>query len=103
MVSPRSGSEIPTGAHPGNTGGKKGRSGRKPNEFKALMQELASSPDAEKTLRAIIKDKKHPKAIEAIKHVTEHGYGKARQPLELEADDSLAALILQAAGVKVPD
>src|SRR5580704_8845020 len=31
--SPRSGSEIPLGAHPGNTGGKKGRSGRKPIAF----------------------------------------------------------------------
>jgi len=30
MVSPLNGAVCPTGAHPGNTGGKKGRSGRPP-------------------------------------------------------------------------
>lgn len=34
------GSEIPLGAHPGNTGGKKGRSGRKPAKIVQLAQEL---------------------------------------------------------------
>lgn len=31
MVSPLTGAECPTGAHPGNTGGKPGRSGRPPS------------------------------------------------------------------------
>jgi len=44
MVSPLNGARSPTGAHPGNTGGKAGRSGRKPDEFK---EELAAIRDAE--------------------------------------------------------
>jgi hypothetical protein len=31
------GARLPLGAHPGNTGGKPGRSGRKPDEFKELL------------------------------------------------------------------
>ena len=38
MVSPLSGAVCPTGAHPGNTGGKPGRSGRPPNELRELFR-----------------------------------------------------------------
>lgn len=41
-VSPLNGAEIPLGAHPGNTGGKKGRSGRPPSELRRLMREGAA-------------------------------------------------------------
>ena len=41
-VSPINGAEIPLGAHPGNTGGKKGRSGRPPSELRRLMREGAA-------------------------------------------------------------
>ena len=37
MRSPRNGASCPTGAHPGNTGGKKGRSGRRPDAFRELL------------------------------------------------------------------
>jgi hypothetical protein len=37
MVSPLNGATCPTGAHPGNTGGKVGRSGRKPDEFREVL------------------------------------------------------------------
>lgn len=40
-ASPRSGVRLPVGAHPGNTGGKKGRSGRKPIEFVTECARLA--------------------------------------------------------------
>lgn len=36
MVSPVTGARCPTGAHPGNTGGKKGRSGRRPDRIRQL-------------------------------------------------------------------
>ena len=39
-ISPRSGAEIPVGAHPGNTGGKKGRSGRRPDTIKQLARTI---------------------------------------------------------------
>lgn len=35
-VSPINGARMPTGAHPGNTGGKKGRSGRRPDRVRQL-------------------------------------------------------------------
>lgn len=38
--SPRTGYRLPVGAHPGNTGGKKGRSGRKPDEFRRALEEV---------------------------------------------------------------
>ena len=41
-VSPVNGAEIPLGNHPGNTGGKKGRSGRPPSELRRLMREGAA-------------------------------------------------------------
>ena len=41
-VSPLNGAEIPLGAHPGNTGGKPGRSGRPPSELRRLMREGAA-------------------------------------------------------------
>lgn len=37
--SPRSGVSLPVGAHPGNTGGKKGRSGRLPSMIRDLARE----------------------------------------------------------------
>ena len=40
MTSPKSGATIPTGAHPGNTGGKKGRSGRRPYAFALFAHSL---------------------------------------------------------------
>jgi hypothetical protein len=39
-TSPKGGARLPLGAHPGNTGGKKGRSGRKPSEVVALARSL---------------------------------------------------------------
>lgn len=38
--SPRNGYRLPLGAHPKNTGGKKGRSGRKPDAFKRALEEV---------------------------------------------------------------
>ena len=37
--SPLSGVSLPLGAHPGNTGGKAGRSGRPANEIRAMMRD----------------------------------------------------------------
>lgn len=44
-VSPRNGAVIPLGAHPGNTGGKKGRSGRKPSTFAGFVRSLHAKED----------------------------------------------------------
>lgn len=44
VITSRSGSTFLTGGHPGNTGGKKGRSGRKSNAFKAVCQGVIDDP-----------------------------------------------------------
>jgi hypothetical protein len=43
--SPLNGAEIPLGAHPGNTGGKKGRSGRRSQKLSLFLAELREKPD----------------------------------------------------------
>ncbi len=40
------GARLPLGNHPGNTGGKKGRSGRPPDAFKAFLAKLRANPKA---------------------------------------------------------
>ena len=53
MVSPISGAECPTGAHPGNTGGKPGRSGRPPNELREAFRNVL--PDGIDYIHSVIK------------------------------------------------
>ena len=49
--SPKNGNRLPLGAHPGNTGGKKGRSGRKPDAFKDFLKaEIRDHPDSRQAL-----------------------------------------------------
>ena len=48
--SPRNGQTIPLGAHPGNTGGKKGRSGRRPVKFSAFLKSLRDKPEVQEAI-----------------------------------------------------
>ncbi len=67
MTSPRSGATVPTGAHPKNTGGKKGRSGRKPDAFRRLLKagSLAAARKAKAYLEtADIEDPRYAWAAE---------------------------------------
>lgn len=57
--SPRSGYALPVGNHPGNTGGKKGRSGRKPNAFKDFLAKLRANPEALTAFETAAKDPTH--------------------------------------------
>ena len=84
--SPLTGAQLPLGNHPGNTGGKKGRSGRKPAEWTVLCQELASNRGQVKRLKRILKDE-HNKNFGAItKLVTEYGFGKAPQRIQMSGE-----------------
>jgi predicted RNA-binding protein YlqC (UPF0109 family) len=49
--SPRSGVSLPVGAHPGNTGGRKGRSGRPPNAFRAVLAAIRDDPSIQDALK----------------------------------------------------
>lgn len=57
MRSPLTGAVVPTGAHPGNTGGKKGRSGRPPLPFKKFLAELRQDPKVQGELARTLKDR----------------------------------------------
>lgn len=79
---PRGGAQLPLGNHPANTGGKPGRSGRKPDEFKALCAALASGDMTIAQVEAILGDAKHPAFVAALKWATENGYGKPKETVE---------------------
>jgi hypothetical protein len=71
-TSPLSGGVIPLGAHPGNTGGKKGRSGRKPGPFKAMLAKIRESPELASSLERAIKDYESRSFAAALKVVTDY-------------------------------
>lgn len=65
--------------------GVKGRSGRKPNAFKALCRELASADNVLNALEAILGDVHHPAFMQALKFVTNYGYGPATRSHDTNA------------------
>ena len=81
MISPKSGAVCPTGAHPGNTGGKKGRSGRKPDAYKQFMRDVVNSPTARKAVETVINDPKHQHFASVWRHLVEQTEGKPVQPI----------------------
>jgi hypothetical protein len=81
-VSPLSGGRIPLGAHPGNTGGKKGRSGRPPNWLREFCDNLLASPKCKAAVRAILSDANHPAFATMWKAAGDRAHGKAEQPLQ---------------------
>jgi len=77
---------LPLGAHPWNTGGKKGRSGRKPNAFKEMCRLLASSDLVWQSVQLILMNPNHPSFNGALKWASENGYGKPAQKIDVRGD-----------------
>lgn len=87
-------------------GGKRAGAGRKPDEFKRLMADIASSKEALELVQGAIKGDPvdeflvlqtgvqvpvKPDAATRLKflqYATDHGYGKANQPLEHKGEGS---------------
>jgi hypothetical protein len=86
MRSPRSGAEVPTGAHPGNTGGKKGRSGRKPFAFRMLARTILEDRKTQAELRRAARDRSTP------------GYGTVIRLLRDSAEDKEGVISLETVG-----
>lgn len=82
MVSPRSGAACPTGAHRQNTGGKKGRSGRKPEWLRDWCDDLLADPTSREQVEAILHDAKHPAFATMWTRVAERAHGKPREHVE---------------------
>ena len=87
--SPRNGNQLPVGAHPGNTGGKKGRSGRPANKFREHCRFIFEKNEllVKATTIACSTDERAHDRLDAMKWIAEQGYGKA--PAELKIDGEL--------------
>lgn len=84
--SPLTGHRLPVGAHPGNTGGKKGRSGRRPDWLREFCDSLLASPKCKAQVKAVLSDKDHPAFATMWKAVGERAHGKPEQPIKLSVN-----------------
>lgn len=86
-VSPLSGAHIPLGAHPGNTGGKKGRSGRRPS---AVRQACLKAFGARVVHLRAIADGVAMREVTSLTGETTHAWVSCDIPERLRALDMLA-------------
>ena len=73
------GGRLNAGGTPGNSGGKKGRSGRRPEWLREFCDDLLASPKCKAQVKAILADKDHPAFATMWKAVAERAHGKADQ------------------------
>jgi hypothetical protein len=75
----------------GNNGG-----GRPPDEFRARMRELATREETEAYLQRCLAGEFGPKPYQrALQYVTDHGYGKAVQPISGEGGGPLEVTVIR--------
>jgi hypothetical protein len=99
MRSPRSGAECPTGAHPKNTGGKKGRSGPKPYPFKVLSKELVDDPVTQAAIRDILADPDHRHFAVTLKLMAGYAEGLPEQEITIKGETARTKLADLLAGI----
>lgn len=81
--SPRNGAEIPLGNHPGNTGGKPGRSGRRPTAIAVAAREICERYELlDVAARIATTAEKESDRLAAIRFLHEYGYGRPTQLVE---------------------
>jgi hypothetical protein len=97
--SPRSGVSLPLGAHPANTGGKVGRSGRPPEAFRDFLARMRQEPGVQDELERALKDRESKGFASALKVLVEYDTDKPVQRLKLSVealsemtDDELEAI-----------
>lgn len=74
---------LPVGNHPGNTGGKKGRSGRKPDAFKNFLAKLRQDPTALAALKAAASDSESRAFGSAWKLISEYDENKPAEKRQI--------------------
>ena len=87
MTSPKSGAEVPTGAHPKNTGGKPGRSGRPPQILIDFCRNLVADEAVQAQVSTILRNGDHPHFVALWKAVADRAYGKPTASVELSGPD----------------
>jgi hypothetical protein len=70
--------------------------GRPPDEWKAALRAMASRDEVMAHVESVLlAGPDHPFFDRALQYVTEHGYGRASQPLEHSGTVTLEALLAQ--------
>ena len=77
---------MPLGAHPKNTGGKKGRSGRKPDAFKAFCQNVLGDAKVRAAARKIARNPDHPAWKGAVEWLAKYGHHELVSNLDLTSN-----------------
>ena len=77
---------------PGAGGGPQPGSGRPPDEFKAMCRDAVSRAERFAVAEKVIENPEHPAWLGAYKFLTEQGYGKATQPIDLSGIDAQTLL-----------
>jgi hypothetical protein len=91
--SPRSGVSLPLGNHPGNTGGKKGRSGRRPDWLKDWCDDLLADATCKRQVKQILQDKTHPAFKAMWSAVADRAHGKPKEHVTLDVNTDVATAL----------
>lgn len=92
----RNGNVLPVGDHPGNTGGKKGRSGRKPNWLKEWCDKLLFDPRCKRQVAKILHDKDHPAFKSMWTAVADRAHGKPKEHVQIDVNADVAVALHEA-------
>lgn len=79
---PNGGARLPLGNHPGNTGGKKGRSGRKPEAFTRFLARLRRDPALHDALKQAAGDPNSRGFSSALKVLSDYDKDKPAEKRE---------------------
>jgi len=76
-----------TAGNPGNSGGKKGRSGRKPNWFKEFASDVLEATETQNAVRRKMVASFDPGYGQVLKTLAEYAFGKPDQKLLISHED----------------
>lgn len=81
------------GGNPGNSGGKKGRSGRKPDWYKRYAEKLLANKSTKKAMRRILRNPDHPAFRAIVKDLADRAFGRATETLEVSGKLTLEQIL----------
>ena len=84
--SPKSGVSLPVGNHPGNSGGKKGRSGRKPHAWKEFCAKTLEDKGTREAIEGALKDSHTPGYPALLKTIAGYAEGLPEQTVNIKGE-----------------
>ena len=97
--SPLTGQTLPLGAHPKNTGGKKGRSGRKPFLWKEHCRDVLIDKTVREHMLVAARTPKLPGYAPLIKMLASYAEGLPEQTIILEHESPIEELLRELDGI----